>query len=67
MEKQTYDHFNMLSRLTCAVESLETRNRMLENEIKMLKEKHRQEIQDWQKACSVLEDEILEIQEREGV
>ena len=39
----------------------------LKTEIKMLKEKHRQEIQDWQKACSFLEDEILEIQEREGV
>ena len=65
MEKQTYDHFNMLSRLTRAVESLETRNRMLENEIKMLKEKHHQEIQEWQRVCSMLEDDILTMQERE--
>ena len=62
------EHFrNTINRLYIKIDGLETRNRMLENEIKMLKEKHRQEIQDWQRACSVLEDEILEIQEREGV
>ena len=49
------------------INRLNNKTQYLEDEIKMLKEKHRQELQDWQKACSVLEDEILEIQEREGV
>ena len=50
---------NTINRLYTKIEYLET-------EIKALKEKHHQEIQDWQKACSVLEDEILEIQEKEN-
>ena len=49
------------------INRLNNKIQYLEDEIKMLKEKHRQELQDWQKACSVLEDEILEIQEKEGV
>ena len=49
------------------INRLNNKVQYLEDEIKMLKEKHRQELQDWQKACSVLEDEILEIQEKEGV
>ena len=51
---------NTINRLNIKIEYLET-------EIKALREKHHQEIQDWQRACSVLEDEILEIQEKEGV
>jgi len=51
---------NTINRLNIKIEYLET-------EIKALREKHRQEIQDWQRACSVLEDEILEIQKKEGV
>ena len=48
------------------INRLNNKIQYLEDEIKMLKEKHRQELQDWQKACSVLEDEILEIQEKEN-
>ena len=50
---------NTINRLNIKIEYLET-------EIKMLKEKHHQEIQDWQKTCSMLEDEILEMQEKEN-
>ena len=48
---------NIINRLNTKIEYLET-------EIKALKEKHRQELQDWQKTCSMLEDEILEMQEK---
>ena len=58
---------SLINRLNMKVDMLESRNNRLQEEMKMLREKHRQELQDWQKACSVLEDEILEIQEREGV
>ena len=50
---------SIITRLNNKIEYLET-------EIKALKEKHHQEIQDWQKACSVLEDELFETQEREA-
>ena len=49
------------------INRLNNKIQYLEDEIKALKEKHHQEIQDWQKTCSMLEDEILEMQEREGV
>ena len=58
---------SLINRLNMKVDMLEGRNNRLQEEMKMLREKHRQELQDWQKACSALEDEILEIQEREGV
>ena len=48
------------------INRLNNKIQYLEDEIKMLKEKHHQEIQDWQKTCSMLEDDILEIQEREA-
>ena len=48
------------------INRLNNKIQYLEDEIKILKEKHRQEIQEWQKACSALEDEILEMQEREA-
>ena len=50
---------NIINRLNTKIEYLET-------EIKALKEKHWQELQDWQKTCSMLEDEILEMQEKEN-
>ena len=50
---------NTINKLNIKIEYLET-------EIKALREKHHQEIQDWQKTCSMLEDEILEMQEREN-
>ena len=49
------------------INRLNLKVQFLELEIRALKAKHKQEIQDWQKACSFLEDEILEIQEKEGV
>ena len=58
---------SLINRLNMKVDMLEGRNNRLQEEMKMLREKHRQELQDWQKACSVLEDEILEIQEREAI
>ena len=48
------------------INRLNNKIQYLEDEIKMLKEKHHQEIQDWQKTCSMLEDEILEMQEKEN-
>ena len=48
------------------INRLNKKVKYLEDEIKMLKEKHHQEIQDWQKTCSMLEDEILEMQEKEN-
>ena len=48
------------------INRLNNKIQYLEDEIKILKEKHRQELQDWQRACSILEDEILETQEREA-
>ena len=58
---------SIVNRLNMKVDMLESRNNRLQEEMKMIREKHRQEIHDWQIACSVLEDEILEIQEKEGV
>ena len=48
---------NIINRLNNKIEYLET-------EIEALREKHHQEIQDWQKTCSMLEDEILELAAR---
>ena len=48
------------------INRLNNKVQYLEDEIKALKEKHHQEIQDWQKTCSMLEDEILEMQEKEN-
>ena len=48
------------------INRLNNKVQYLEDEIKALKEKHRQELQDWQKTCSMLEDEILEMQEKEN-
>ena len=56
-----------MENLRNTINRLNKKVKYLEDEIKMLKEKHHQEIQDWQKTCSMLEDEILEMQEREGV
>ena len=46
------------------INRLNNKIQYLEDEIKALKEEHHQEIQDWQKTCSMLEDEISEIQEK---
>ena len=55
-----------MENLRNTINRLNKKVKYLEDEIKVLKEKHRQELQGWQKTCSMLEDEILEMQEKEN-
>ena len=54
MDTQAKENFRKI------INSLHTEVEYLENEIKVLKEQHHAELQEWQATCSALHDELLE-------
>ena len=46
------------------IRQLRKRVNRLEAENRVLREQYRQDILDWQRACSILEEDLMEYQER---